>query len=109
MAPQHVGHILRRAVPKTNPDDPRRSPADDTQTMKVLVLRDEDALVFEGQLPNDGIWCSASPQLPDMKRLGEQVASRSMSFSERDSSKSSRTASRHAAGTLSVRRSRSAA
>ena len=71
--PQQIGHILRRAVPQTNPDDLRRSPTDDAQPMEVLVLRDEYAFVFAGKPPNDGIWCSSSAQLSDMKRLGEQI------------------------------------
>ena len=29
--------------------------------MEVLILRNEHAFVFAGELPNDGIRCSASP------------------------------------------------
>ena len=73
MPSKRVGHVLRRAVPQTNPHDLGRSPAGDAQPMEVLVLRNEHAFVFVGELPNDRIRRSASPQLPDMKRPREQV------------------------------------
>jgi hypothetical protein len=76
--------------------------------MEVLVLRDEHALVFASELPNDRIWCSADPQLPDMKRLGKQITQQ-IDELLRQRLVEEQPHANHAAGTLSVRRSRSAA
>jgi hypothetical protein len=82
-----------------------RSPMQDTQTMKVLVFRDQHAAVLHCQLPNDRVGRSAfAKKTNDSGKRSRNAVTNS---SDNCSSKSRHTT--QAAGIPNVRRSRSAA
>ena len=73
MVAQKGSCYVRRAVADSEPDDLGGRPAEDTQAVKVLVLGDQDASMFNRQLPDPLVRRTHSDQRPHVQGAGEDV------------------------------------
>jgi len=73
---QQVGDILGRAISDAKPNDLRRCAAQHAQTMEVLVLRDQDTVIFARQAPDVTVCCTALPKEAHMQRVRKQICHR---------------------------------
>ena len=108
MRPAHqISDVLRSAVPQANPHHFGWSAPKHAEAMVVLVLGHDQAPVLACELPDDELRSSLATHLADMRGLGKQVVQEADELLGQGLVEEK--AHHQAAGTPTVRRSRSAA
>src|SRR5688572_9895386 len=72
--PRQPGDVHRGAVAHPKPQNLGRCAIQNTQTMKVFVLRDEYAAMSACQLPNGRITSPALAEETNVKGIGKEIA-----------------------------------